>query len=632
MLTSKLQETLNKKWQHCWPVSDLRPLALLDLISYLFFIKKADDLELIHQMIKSSRIDNFIYSRETEDFTWSSLQNLNTSKIHQLFTKENGLIGLMNHYGKTNAAYSNYFKAPLLIEPTPKLLSNAIEIVNIIETNDQLTRENIIEYLYTKFRNNGKNEQAFLPEPILKLIISLAEPLQEDTIFDPAAGNGNLLLSAFRHIQTNNSYLAAPAIYQNTEIKISGCEPDGVHLRIAAMNMEIHGMASNIYVKSLNQTTKENPSLIISSLALPNDTVATPENDNSSFAESEAAILNNITESLGSKGRAVVLVQKNLLQSELLEIINSRKKLVDQNDLRAVITLESKNDSLFAGAAILVFYKSEDTSGDIWFYKWRSSKKKNNKTASNAENSNPEFEEVADILDKWKSRNEQIGISTPNSFFISANYIRSNNYKLSFNDYKLAKQQQLQEQKNDRLISEPTETLIVTKKENLHEFYESSASLPETKQKRKLTPVLLLLAILIMGTLAFYWVYSKNNKNNFSKKTHDSRSSDSITINNSSDSSTTSSLDSLVTFKDKSVGETNTNPKTDTKKYTVVNKAWFYYEPDSNKIKPVYLMPRKNLVVTSRKEENGFVYIVYINSKGESTHGWLAKKDLHPVE
>lgn len=64
----------------------------------------------------------------------------------------------------------------------------------------------------------------------------------------------------------------------------------------------------------------------------------------------------------------------------------------------------------------------------------------------------------------------------------------------------------------------------------------------------------------------------------------------------------------------------------------VIRKTWFHYEPDSAMVKPLYLMPRKEVVLKSREDENGFVYVVYINSKGEATHGWLDKKDLQPVD
>jgi hypothetical protein len=68
------------------------------------------------------------------------------------------------------------------------------------------------------------------------------------------------------------------------------------------------------------------------------------------------------------------------------------------------------------------------------------------------------------------------------------------------------------------------------------------------------------------------------------------------------------------------------------KRYTVVNKTYFHSAPDSSKRKSFYLQPRQNLVLIPTEEENGFVYVVYINKKGESTHGWLAKKDLEPVD
>src|SRR6185437_14504127 len=140
MLTPELIKTLEKKWDNCWPVSDLRPFALLDLISYIFFIKKLDDWELIHPKVKSSGFDNFIYTNEIEEFTWSKLQKMDAKEIQQLFNKDHGVIDLMKNYSSLNSLYSDYFKAPLLIAPTAKLIFNAVEIINIIETSDEINQ------------------------------------------------------------------------------------------------------------------------------------------------------------------------------------------------------------------------------------------------------------------------------------------------------------------------------------------------------------------------------------------------------------------------------------------------------------------------------------------------------------
>ncbi len=180
MLTPHLQKRLDEKWDNCWPVSDLRPLALLDLISYLFFIKKLDDWELIHQEVKGGPLDNFIYTKEIEEFTWSRLQNLNAQQIQHLFNKEHGVIDLMNNYAHLNALFSDFFKAPLLITPTPKLIFNSIEIINIIETSDKINQGAIVEYLFSKSKITAQNGHEFLPEYISKLMVSIAEPKSYD--------------------------------------------------------------------------------------------------------------------------------------------------------------------------------------------------------------------------------------------------------------------------------------------------------------------------------------------------------------------------------------------------------------------------------------------------------------------
>ncbi|MEO8823999.1 MAG: N-6 DNA methylase [Ginsengibacter sp.] len=634
MFTTKLQESIDNKWKNCWPVSDLRPLALLDLISYLFFIKKSDDLALIHQNVKTSGIDNFIYTKEIEDFTWSSLQNLSDREIHQLFIKENGVFGLMNNYAKLDSIYSDYFKSPLLIEPTPKLIFNAIEIINLIETNDKATRVKIVEYLFEKLNSSSKSSQAFIPAPILNLMVAIADPISDDNIFDPAAGNGSLLISAFKHIHSNNhSVLPSPA-NQLSEFKISGVESDVVHLRVAAMNMMLHGINDpGIYVTPHGKTVKEKYSLIISSL-LSAEEITTSENASAVFTERESSLLNDITERLSSSGRAVVLVRQDLLQNGSSSILQLRKKLVDQYNLEGVITLDTKKDTLFSGAAILIFDKSKSTD-NIWFYKWRTANKKTNKSSSDDENRNYDMTEAAHIMEQWKIRKDLPVPSSAYCFYIPVDNVRSNNYNLSFNDYKLKRLLEPAGLEAGKDIPGKMETILAANKESLHEFFESGTPLPIEKQKRKVASILVIVFILIGVALAFIWTYSRQDGKNFMGKSSSpagNRLDNNSKISGSKISNIPSASNDLVSFMDQSKGGNNSESKPGSKKYTVINKAWFHSEPDSAKIKPLYIMPRKELVLTSQEEENGFVYVVYINANGETTHGWLDKKDLQPLD
>ncbi len=65
-------------------------------------------------------------------------------------------------------------------------------------------------------------------------------------------------------------------------------------------------------------------------------------------------------------------------------------------------------------------------------------------------------------------------------------------------------------------------------------------------------------------------------------------------------------------------------------KYTVaVQKAYFYDEPDVRTRRPLYLSADTGSSdLTASQESNGFIYVVFFNTEGEITKGWLRKQDL----
>lgn len=646
MLTPHLQQRLDEKWNNCWPVSDLRPLALLDLISYLFFIKKLDDWELIHQKLKGATLDNFIYTEEIEKFTWSKLQALEARQIEHLFNKEHGVIDLMNNYAHLNALFSDFFKAPLLIDPTPKLIFNSIEIINLIETADKTTQGAIIDYLFSKSKITAQNGYEPLPEPISKLIVSIAAPTTDDVIVDPCAGNASLLINTYKHVSDNINLTISNPSNKNIATNISGIESDLVQLRLAAMNMVLHGINNpNIsFAPSENEIRQQNPTVIVSNLIFSGISSAANETSTQpSKLERENALLNEVVDTLKQGGRAVILVPQSLLKSDNPSIIKTRKAIVENFKLEAVITLGTKKESLFSNSGILVFNKSYPATENIWFCKSATKKKRTRNEALSEANENEDIDvnEIREILDKWKTRKEKQKDASKNSFFIAVNYIKTNNYNLNFNDYKLVQQQDQGTEQEDNPLNE-TGAILAAKKENLHEFFESSARLPKVKRRRRLAPVLIVLLILIIGGGAFYWFYLRDNHHHLYTKNKVNDTSNNIKVSNKSATETnnTTEADSVnntgnTTFNTDSSKQTTIETSSQNKeatKYTVVNKAWFHYQPDSTKKKPVFLEPRKDVILTPKDEKNGFVYVVYINSKGGTTHGWLDKKDLEAVE
>ena len=147
--------------------------------------------------------------------------------------------------------------------------------------------------------------------------------------------------------------------------------------------------------------------------------------------------------------------------------------------------------------------------------------------------------------------------------------------------------------------------------------------------------------ILISGATGIYFFYSKNN--NFllvdPGKLTDSVSN--VTIGRTSrqpQPETNNNNKSAAGRKDVPKPSVKNNKFTipagspGSKKYIVITKAYFYNSPDTGKRKGLYLQPRKDLELSPANEQNGFVYEVYVNKKGQITKGWLNKKDLQPVE
>jgi serine/threonine-protein kinase len=62
--------------------------------------------------------------------------------------------------------------------------------------------------------------------------------------------------------------------------------------------------------------------------------------------------------------------------------------------------------------------------------------------------------------------------------------------------------------------------------------------------------------------------------------------------------------------------------------YMVISKAYFYSKPDGSTRRNAFVVPSNNAVLTALDEQNDFVYVVFTNTAGETSKGWLQKQDL----
>ena len=66
-------------------------------------------------------------------------------------------------------------------------------------------------------------------------------------------------------------------------------------------------------------------------------------------------------------------------------------------------------------------------------------------------------------------------------------------------------------------------------------------------------------------------------------------------------------------------------------KYRVVSRAYFHNEPKESTRRDAFIVHWNNATLNAREEQNGFVYVVFTNHLGQTSRGWLRKKDLTRV-
>lgn len=642
MLTPELQKKIDEKWEACWPISLLKPVAILDLISYLFFLKKISENPLITEETGNKPDSGLFHSKE-EGIERGAFSEPQPDDIQALFTSEKGSIDLIKNYARS-LAFGAFVKGGLMITPTQKLLANAVAIMKIIEEETEDKKGVIFEYLLNKKELNGPNGQAYLTEYLVNLIVSIIEPNEKDFILDVAAGNGSLLAASAKYIAPKNFK------YNNPDSRrFMGLESDLTSLRIAGMNMILHGI-SNPELKvldtfaGLGSVTIEKPTVIVANLIFSGGEgrMIVEGASIKETARKEILYLNFIIKNAGSGARIVAVVPDAILYNNGAEFLATRQEIMDRFKVEAVISLSDKTIAQFFGASILVFSKEAPAIGDkVWFYKMEhcgeTAKDENIISGSNAQSDTDgilkQTGELEDILNHFSNDDDRKKIESPDSFYIDARDIRAKNYSLSYSEYSLFIDQQ-----NAIDLSETTSAekkMAIANLRNQTQF-RAAELLPEPKKSYTKRVVLIIcLSLIVLGTGfgAYWFLYLK--KDFFTLKKHDITP---VAIINSAQSVTKpvvmpDAKSDTVSLVSKSsnvkIPDIVANTKT---RYTVVSdRAYFYYSPDTSTRREVYINNLVHAVLTPEKEKNAFIYVIYINKRGESTRGWLNKNDLKPL-
>jgi type I restriction enzyme M protein len=390
--------------------------------------------------------------------------------------------------GKETSFFTKHMRNTYFMIPKPSLMRDAYNTINEIyqgidkEANDKISKGvirdkrgilndiqgDVYEHLLEELKTAGKNGQFRTRPHIVQLVVNLVfadiednqEFLKDDfRIADPACGSSTFLLGAFKHILTqftsdkyiepsDDNYpigttgdLMSPEGHKKLEEDtFFGYDIDQTMVRIGLMNMLMHGITQphidykDTLSKSYNEEGRYKAVFANPPFTGNIDKEDINENLKLPTTKTELLFIERIHKMLTENGTAGIIIPQGVLFGSGKAFIETRQLMIEQAELKAVVTMPSGVFKPYAGVAtaILIFTKGR-TTDKVWFYDMKS----DGYTLDDKRQADKEKSDLQDIITQFKDRNlQRINDRKGKFFFVNYVEIKENNYDLSINKYK----------------------------------------------------------------------------------------------------------------------------------------------------------------------------------------------------
>jgi type I restriction enzyme M protein len=259
--------------------------------------------------------------------------------------------------------------------------------INIDHVDDQhfFTLSQVYEDLLLKMgEKNSDGGQFFTPREVIRAMVHTVNPKLGQTVYDPCCGTGGFLAIAYEHIARQLRQSATSTdidtLKHNT---FFGREKENLVFPIALANLVLHGIDQpNLWHGNTLERRATYGALFdqapkVFDVILTNPPFGGKEGtiaqNNFSFPTSATQVLfvQDILSELSSKGTCAIVLDEGLLfRTNESAFVETKRKLVDECDLWAIISLPGGVFST-AGAGVktnLLFFTKGKKTEKIWFY------------------------------------------------------------------------------------------------------------------------------------------------------------------------------------------------------------------------------------------------------------------------
>lgn len=473
MITGAIKNKVDKIWTDIWAGGITNPLTVIEQLTYLMFIRSLDEKELETEEFENmsgERLDKiFPQSPIGQSMRWSKFKNDDPRDIYDVisqrvfpaiknmkhgrlpeFTEQGEMIEISDdseNSTEKDTAFARYMSDAMFLIPTPQVLQKIITGLDDLyehDISDLDMQGDLYEYMLGKLSTAGQNGQFRTPRHIIKMMVELLQPTPEDTICDPACGTAGFLVASAEYIRSHYEDTMTNEQWEHfSGLMFTGFDTDRTMLRLSAMNLMLHSI-TNPEIDYQDSVSKQNQICDKYTVCLANPpfkgTIDTESiNDDlksvTNTKKTELLFLALFLRMLKNGGQCACIVPDGVLFGSSKAHKSIRKELVENHQLRAVISMPSGVFKPYAGVstAVLVFTKTgAGGTENVWFYDMKADGYSlDDKRGEIAENDIPDIIERFQNLDKEADRQR-----TEGSFFVPKQEIADNDYDLSINKYK----------------------------------------------------------------------------------------------------------------------------------------------------------------------------------------------------
>ena len=463
-MNQDIRRKLDRITDILWAGGVTNPVTYIEQLSYLIYLKLLDEeeanRELRARLLGASDNANgkLLFPKQAERYRWSKWRFLSGPKLRDFVRDE--IFPYMASLVKEEPQIAEYFRDAVLEIVDPNVLKQVVDELDSIDFRKLGTdvKGDIFEYWLTHLGQSALNGQFRTPRQIRTMMVELLDPDLGDTIYDPACGTGGFLIDAVeyilakyssepkevpiygeewleqRHQTIEEAQTAIPTLqtyrkgpgeklpdWNLLEHSIYGIDVSRQMMRIAMMNLVLHGIR-NAGVKRANALSelgglteddlRRTYKVILSNPpfagALPRDSIR--QDLPTTSKKSELLFLGVMMQALAPGGRCAVVVPEGLLFGSTKAHVELRRKLLEDYELLAVVSLPAGVFKPYAGVktGVLVFQRPASSSTgakrtkNVWFYEVRNDGYDPDKIVGGGRPETPEKNNIPALLQQWQ--------------------------------------------------------------------------------------------------------------------------------------------------------------------------------------------------------------------------------------